>query len=107
MLVYEIQRKKRMPEVVKHAHENHEVELLTQRADLVNRQFSKLNIGLEHFCREPRLVQILVVEIHRNHAFGSPTFHFERVEAGIAANIQNALPGQIRRKGMGEVLKLK
>src|SRR5207248_209217 len=43
MLMDQVQSQKRMPQVVKHAHEEDQIELLAQVRDVVNRQLPKLN----------------------------------------------------------------
>src|SRR3954447_6481445 len=43
VLTDQIEREQRMAEVIKHAHEDHEIELLAQFADVVSRQLAKFD----------------------------------------------------------------
>ena len=77
--------------MVEHAHEQHDVEPLAQRADVVDRQLPELDLGSADLGGEPRLRQIVVVEVDAEHALGAAPLHLDRVEAGVAADVEHGL----------------
>jgi hypothetical protein len=99
MFADQVEREQRMAQVVEHAHEDHEIELLTQRADIVDRQVAELDI-IDTECRggKTRLRQIAVVAIDAEHAVRATPLHLDRIEAGVAADVEHALAGEIGRQ---------
>ena len=55
MLVDQVERQQRMAQMIEHAHEQHEVEALAQRGDVVDRQLAELDVEPDHLGGEPRL----------------------------------------------------
>jgi hypothetical protein len=58
VLVDEIEREQRVPQVVEDAHEQHEVEALLQAADLVDRHLLELDVDAQQLGREAGLRQV-------------------------------------------------
>jgi hypothetical protein len=44
VLVDQVERQQRVAQVVEHAHEEHEVEALAERADVVDRELAELDV---------------------------------------------------------------
>ena len=63
MLVDQVEREKRMPQVIEHAHEEHDVEALAETRDIVDRQLPELDVQRLDLGGEARLRQIVVVGI--------------------------------------------
>ena len=93
MLVDQVERQQRMAQVVEHAHEQHEVELLAERADVVDREVAEFDVEAVDLGGEARLRQIVLVEVDAEHALGAAPLHLHRVEAGVAADIEHRLAG--------------
>src|SRR5205823_8424127 len=66
--------------------------------------FGELDVVVitEDFAREPRLTEIPFVAVDPEHAVGPAALHLDRVEAGVAADVEHAfaaeVPGQLRRE---------
>ena len=102
MLVDQVERQQRMAQVIEHAHEEHEVEPLAERADVVDRQLAELDVEPVDLGGEAGLREIVLVEIDAEHALGAAPLHLDRVEAAVAADIEHGLAGQVRRDRVGE-----
>ena len=63
MLVDQIEREQRMAQMIEHADEEHDVEPLAERADVVDRELAELDVEPVHLGGEPGLRQIVLVEI--------------------------------------------
>ena len=63
MLVDEVERQQRVAQVVEHAHEEHDVEPLAERADVVDRQLPEFDVEPAHLGGEAGLRQIILVEV--------------------------------------------
>src|SRR5437660_9470698 len=88
--------------MVKHAHEQNQVELFFQLAYIVNGHFPKLDVASGNFSRKARLGKIVFVEIDSKDTAGPSALHLNRVKSGIAADIENGFSAQIRWNGMFE-----
>src|SRR5438309_7123214 len=96
-----------MPQMVEHAHENHEVELLSQATDFINVELRELDVvEAQRFCRKPRLRKIALVAVDTEHATGAAALHLDRIEAGVAADVEYALAGKVLRQLRREAAKL-
>jgi hypothetical protein len=95
MLPDKIERQQGMAKVVENAHEKNYVEAFTESPDVIDRQFPELDADLRHLGREACLSQIAIVKINADNAVGAPALHLDGVKAGVAANVENALPGQV------------
>src|SRR5579871_463856 len=104
VLVQQIQRQQRMPEVVEDAQKQHQIKLLPERADLVHRHPAELNRRARNFRDESRLLQISFVGIDAKHARGAAPLHLDRIESRVAADIEHGFPSEIRRDRMRELL---
>ena len=51
---------------------------------------------------EPRLREVVVVEVDAEHALGPAPLHLDRIEAGIAADVEHGSAGEIGRDRVGE-----
>src|SRR5437868_7626364 len=103
VFVNQIEGKKRMPQMVKDSHEDHEIKLLAQLGDVVHRQFSELDVEASHLSGEARLRQIRLVEIDSDHAIRAPALHLHRIESRIASDIQNRFPLETLRYRVSEL----
>src|SRR4051812_47139962 len=93
MLADEVEGEERVAQMIEHAHEDHEVEGLADRTDVIDVELGELDyiVVAEHLGGEPGLIEIALVAVDAEHAARSAAFHFDRIEAGIAANVENGL----------------
>ena len=84
--------------MIEHAHEQHDVEPFLQLGHVIDGELAKLNLEAADLGGEPRLVEIVLVEIDPEHPPGAAPLHLERVEAGIAADVEHACPAQVGGK---------
>ena len=107
MLADQVEREQRVAQVVEHAHEDHEVEPLAERADVIDRELGELDVvEAERLGREPRLREIAVVAVDAEHPRRAAPLHLDRVEARVAADVEHGLAGEVRRHGIGEATEL-
>ena len=102
VLVDQVEREQRMAQVVEHAHEEHDVEPLAERADVVDGQLAELDVEPVDLGGEARLRQIVLVGVDAEHARGAAALHLHRVEAGVAADVEHGLAAQIGRDRVRE-----
>jgi hypothetical protein len=106
MLADQIEREERMAQMVEHAHEDHEVELLADRGHIIDRQVGELDaLEPEHLARQPRLGKVALVAVDAEHARRAAPLHLDRIETRVAADVEHALAAQIVRNDMGESLE--
>ena len=99
MLADKVECEQRMPQMVQHAHEDHEVEPLPDRAHIVDVELGELDIVIaERFAREPGLREIALVAVDAEHARRAAALHLDRIEAGVAADVEHALARKILRQ---------
>src|SRR5436309_10979162 len=103
MLADEIKRQERMTQMVEDPEEQHEVETLVERADVIDGELREFDIETGHLGREARLLEVTLVVIDREHPRRSAALHFQRIKPGIAADIEDALAGKIGRDRIGEM----
>src|SRR4051812_33970522 len=106
VFVDEIERQQRMPEVIEDAHEEHDVETLLQAPDLEHRQLSKVDVDLADLGGEPRLCQVALVAVDSHHARGAAALHFNGIEPGVTADVEDGAASQIGGDGLGELCPL-
>src|SRR3954453_697815 len=88
--------------MIEDAHEQHPIEFLLEFGDFIDRQIAKLDLETGDICRKAGLSQVNVIGIDPKYSFGATALHFDRVEPGVAADIEHAHPGQIVRYSVGE-----
>src|SRR3954447_866085 len=100
MLADEVEREQWMAGGVKHPHEDHEIELLAQRADGIDIQLRKLDVVIkaEDFRRQPRLSQVALVAVDAEDSGCAAALHLDRIKTGVAADIKHAFAGQVLRQ---------
>jgi hypothetical protein len=103
VLVDEIQREKRMAQVIENAHEQHDVERFTEGGHVIYRQLLKFDIDFTNLCSKTRLGEISLIEINRHDAIGPAFLHLNRVKARVATNVQHGPPVKIERDGVREL----
>src|ERR1051326_2977035 len=103
MLADEIERQERVSQMVKDPEEQHEVEALAECADVIDRELREFDIEAAHLSREARLPEIALVVIDREHARRAAPLHFQRIEPGIAADIEDGLAGEVGRDRIREM----
>src|SRR5687768_11025292 len=106
MVVEKVQGKKRVPQVIEHAHEKDNVEALPKLCHIVNREVLELYFNVIHFRREAGLGQVSFVGIDRDYAFRTPLFHFERIESAVTTYVEHGFSAQVRRNGVSESFPL-
>src|SRR5262245_39981472 len=84
-----------MTQMIEHAHKKDELEFAAETSNLVDVQFTEFDVGGIHLGGEPRLREIGGVGIDSDHECRTAPFHFQRVEAGVAAYIEDSLAGEI------------
>src|SRR3954471_21697213 len=90
--------------MVEYPKEQDEVETLPQPGDVVDRELAKLDLGLGKSGRELRLLQVVGVGVDRDYALRTSTLHLDRVEAGVAADVEHAQPAQVIGQCVREAL---
>src|SRR4051812_25624868 len=99
MFADEIQREQRMAQMVEHAHEDHEVKPLAQRAYIVHVELREFDVvKAQRFTRQSCLSEITLVTVNAEDAIRAAALHFDRIKAGVAADIENALAVEIIRQ---------
>ncbi len=106
MLVQQVEREQRMAQVVEHAQEQHDVEALAERGNVVDGELAELDLGAADLGGEARLGEVAFVGVDSHHAVRAAPLHLDRVEAGVAADIEHGLAAQVRRERVGEVTPL-
>src|SRR2546423_2653960 len=106
MLPDEIEREKRMTQVIKHTHKNDEIEPLAELFYLIYRQIGKLDILLANVGRESGLCQVVRVVIHRQDPACPAARHLDRIKAAAAPYVQHRRAGQVGRNSMCESFPL-
>ena len=103
MLADQVERQQRVAQVVRRTPRNeHEVEALGERGDIVDRELRELDLGAHHLRDETGLAQIGVVGVDAEHPRRPPhCFISIRIEAAVAADIEHTAPApaQIGRQG--------
>src|SRR5699024_4246258 len=99
-------RQQRVAQMVENAHEQHHVETLAQCRHVIDRKIAELDRAAAAPGRKTRLGEIEIVGIDSQDALRAPTLHLDRVEARIAAYVENGLAGEITRDRMGEFAPL-
>src|SRR5437764_13160011 len=108
MLADEVEREQRVPQMVEDAHEDHEVEALAQRGDVVDIELGEFDVvEIEHFAREPRLGEIALVAVDTEHPAGAAALHLDRVEAGVATDVEHAFPAEVLRQLRSEAAEFR
>src|SRR3954464_15087700 len=95
-----------MPQVIEHAHEQHDIEYLPKRRQVVHRHLTELDLESRDLGGKARLRQISWIAVDADPARRSAPLHFDRVEPAIAADIENSAPAKIRRDGVRQVAPL-
>src|SRR5205085_1225088 len=104
-VVQDVEREQRVAEVIEHAHEDDHVELLAEFADIVDIHFAELDVVVaDDAGGEAALFEIRLIAVDGYDARGAALLHLDRVEAGVAADIEHRLAGQVGRNGVREVL---
>src|SRR5690242_21909551 len=73
----------------------YDIEPFAERSYVIDRHLGELDLDADRLCSEPRLAQIIGVEIDRENASGTSQFHLNRIEAGVATNVENGFAGEI------------
>src|SRR4051812_13636486 len=77
-VVQDVESEERMAEVVQHAHENDDIELLAEFADVVDIHLAELDIAVANHARgETPLLEVNLVAIDRHHARGTALLHLD------------------------------
>ena len=106
MLVDQVERQERVAQVVEHPQEQDEVEALAELAHVVDRKLAELDLGPLDLGRKPRLGEVVRVGVDRDHPVGAAPLHLQRVEPGVAADVEHAPPTQVGRDRVREALPL-
>src|SRR5438045_7593046 len=102
MLVDQIQREQRMPQMIKDPEKQNDIELLAKLVHVIDREFSKFDVQRERVGCEMCLRQIPLAEINAKHAISSAPFHLNAIEASVATDIEYAFTSQICRNRLLE-----
>ena len=81
--------------MIENAHEEHEIKALVERSNFINGKRAKLDIATIHGSGKACLRKIILVAIDAEGTARTSAFHFDTVEAGIAADIKYALARKI------------
>ena len=77
-----------------------------ERADVVDRKLAELEFDPAHLGGKAGLVQVVLIRIDRDHALGAAPLHLDRVESGIAADVEDGPAAQICGQRIGETAPL-
>src|SRR3981189_1179501 len=97
MLVNKVKREQGVSQMIKHAHEDHEIELFAELPEVVGRHLAEFDLETTDVGSESGLSQIFLVGIQAEHAVRTGALHFHGVEARIAADVENGLALQVVR----------
>ena len=75
--------------------------LRAELGDAVHVELAQLDLEPEHARGEPGLREVARGAVDRDHARRAPALHLERVEAGVAADVEHGLAAQIGGEGGG------
>ncbi len=92
--------------MVEDAQEQDPVEPFFERGDIVDGHAAEFDRGSADFGGEFRLGEIPRVRIDAKHASRAAAFHFDRIETGVAADIEHACAFEIGRNRVGEARPL-
>src|SRR4051812_44954724 len=95
-----------MAQMVEHAHEDDEIELLAQLPDVICRHLAEFNFKPVDLGGKAGLRQVLLVAIETKHTLGAAPLHLHRVKACIAADIEHGLAIEAIRNDFGEASPL-
>src|SRR5262249_28034553 len=85
----------RIAQMVKHAHEQHVVELSRELIHIVGGVLGKLHAEPKHFRGKTGLAEVAFVNIYSQNPAGAPFLELQAVETGVAANVQNRHPSKV------------
>ncbi len=102
VFVQDVEREQRMPQVVQDAHEEHQIESLLERGQVVDGHLAQIDVEPGNLRGQPGLREVPRVAVDAEHAVGAAPLHLERVEACVAAYVQHRAAAQVCRDGMGE-----
>src|SRR5262249_15005281 len=67
---------------------------------VIDRTLLKIKVDAQSLGGEPCLIQIAIIDIDSQHPAGAAFLHLNRIEAAVAAYVENRGPPQIRRYGI-------
>lgn len=97
VLPEEIERKQRVTQVVQHAHQQDDIEPLSEFGDVIDGQLSKLDVHRADLGREAGLREIAVTGVESDNLSRPAPLHLDRVEAGVATDIEHGLAAEVPR----------
>src|SRR4051812_19688657 len=102
-LVKHVERKQWMAQVIEHTHEQDDIEHLPKRRKVVHRHLAELDVESGDLSGKARLRQVSRVAVDADHLRRSTTFHLDRVEPAVAADVENGATAKIGRDRMRKV----
>src|SRR3954464_5182004 len=106
MFVDQVKRQKRMPQMVKHAHENHHVELFPEPGNVIDRELPELYVKATDLRGKAGLRKIDLVEVDADDPVRAAFLHLNRVEAGVTSDIEDRPAFQIGRNRVRKIAPL-
>src|SRR3954453_9198896 len=108
MLTDKVEREQRVPQVVEDPHENHEVELLAERRNVIDVELHEFDVAeIQDFGGKPRLREVALVAVYAQHPARATALHLDRIEARVAADIEHALAAEVARQVRREAAELR
>src|ERR1700712_1433371 len=95
-----------MTQVVKHPHEDDEIERLAQLRDVPHRHAEELDACSLDIRSKAGLPKVTFIGVNAKDTSGPATLHLQGVEAAIAADVEHALTGQVAWNCIAEASKL-
>src|SRR5258708_30112833 len=92
--------------MIEHTEKKHDIELLVKCSDVIDGHLCKLDFDAYDISSKARLPQIVGIDIHSQHTCRAARLHLERIEAGIAAYVENRTAAEIGRDRIGEAAPL-
>src|SRR5947209_7816176 len=99
MLADKIEGEQRVPQMVEHAHEDDDVETLSEGSDFIYVELRELDLlESQRFARQPGLREVALIAVDAEDAIGTTALHLDRIETGVAPDIQHAPAAKIVRQ---------
>src|SRR5262249_45070812 len=102
----QIECKQRMAQVIKDTHEHHEIEPLTEKADLVDTHPTQFDFDTADLGGKSCLGQIGLVGVDTQHPLGAAPLHLDGVEPCIATHVEHRFSREVLWDRLSEVTPL-
>jgi hypothetical protein len=102
MLMDKVESEEGVAEVIKDTHEDDEIESFAESGDIPDGETAELDFDALDLRSEAGLAEVMFVRVDAEDAGGSASLHFERVEACVAADVEDGPAGEVDGDGVAE-----